>query len=62
MQMLATRLQRLRRARGLSLEELAAEMGGIVTKQALSKYETGKATPSPVILNKLAGVLNVKSA
>ncbi len=59
--MLATRLQRLRRARGLSLEELAAEMGGIVTKQALSKYQTGKATPSPVILNKLAAVLNVKS-
>ncbi len=60
--MLATRLQRLRRARGLSLEELAAQMGGIVTKQALSKYETGKATPSPVILNKLAVVLNVKAA
>ena len=62
MQMFASRLQRVRRARGLSLEELAAEMGGIVTKQALSKYETGQATPSPVILNKLAGVLNVKSA
>ncbi len=60
--MLAARLQRLRRAHGLSLEELAAQMGGIVTKQALSKYETGKAMPSPVILNKLAAVLNVKAA
>jgi Zn-dependent peptidase ImmA (M78 family) len=37
-------------------------MGGIVTKQALSKYETGKATPAPIVLNKLAAVLNVKAA
>src|SRR5215203_4528603 len=60
--MIPIRLQRLRRARGLSLDELAAQMGGIVTKQALSKYETGKAMPSPIVLNKLAAVLNVKAA
>lgn len=60
--MLATRLQRLRRARGFSLDELAAQMGGIVTKQALSKYETSKAMPSPIVLNKLAAALNVKTA
>ncbi len=60
--MIATRLQRLRRARGLSLDELAAQMGGIVTKQALSKYETGKAMPSPIVLNKLAAALTVKAA
>lgn len=60
--MIALRLQRLRRAHGLSLEELAAQMGGIVTKQALSKYETSKAMPSPIVLNKLAAVLNVKAA
>ena len=35
------RLKQLRLARGLSLDELAAAMGGIVTKQALSKYELG---------------------
>jgi transcriptional regulator with XRE-family HTH domain len=56
------RFKQLRLARGLSLEELAAELGGIVTKQALSKYEQGKAKPSPVVLNKLAAVLRVKAA
>jgi Zn-dependent peptidase ImmA (M78 family)/DNA-binding XRE family transcriptional regulator len=60
--MLPARLQRLRRARGLSLEALAAQMGGMVTKQALSKYETGKAVPSAMVLNQLASVLNVKAA
>jgi len=36
-------------------------MGGIVTKQALSKYELGKTTP-PVVLNKLASALGVNAA
>lgn len=44
------------------MEALAAAMGGIVTKQALSKYEQGKARPSPVVLNKLAETLSVKAA
>jgi Zn-dependent peptidase ImmA (M78 family)/DNA-binding XRE family transcriptional regulator len=44
------------------LETLAAELGGIVTKQALSKYEKGKARPSLVVLNKLASILDVKTA
>ena len=35
--MLADRLRHVRLARGFSLEALAATMGGIVTKQALSK-------------------------
>jgi Zn-dependent peptidase ImmA (M78 family)/transcriptional regulator with XRE-family HTH domain len=56
------RLKQLRLARRLSLEDLAAEMGGIVTKQALSKYELGQARPSPVVLNRLAGALRVKAA
>jgi transcriptional regulator with XRE-family HTH domain len=55
------RMKQLRLARGLSLEDLAAEMGGIVTKQALSKYELGLARPSPVVLNRLAGALGVKA-
>jgi len=60
--MIGPRLKQLRQARGLSLEALAAEMGGIVTKQALSKYEQGKAKPSQVVLNKLAASLGVKSS
>ena len=58
----AKRLKQLRLARGLSLDALAAEMGGIITKQALSKYELGKAAPSPVVLNKLAAALGIKAA
>jgi len=60
--MLSTRLKQLRLARGLSLDELAAKMGGIVTKQALSKYELGTAQPTPVVLNKLAAALGVKAS
>ena len=56
------RLKQLRLARGLSLEELAARTGGIVTKQALSKYERGKMRPSAAVLNKLAEALNTKAA
>lgn len=60
--MIEDRLRQLRLARGLSLEALAAELGGIVTKQALSKYEKGKAKPSPVVLVKLAASLGVKTS
>ncbi|GBE40933.1 MAG TPA: helix-turn-helix domain-containing protein [Nitrospirae bacterium] len=60
--MISKRLKQLRLARGLSLDALVAQMGGLVTKQALSKYELGKAKPSPVVLNKIASVLGVKSA
>jgi len=56
------RLKQLRLARGLSLQDLAAEMGGIVSKQALSKYELGLSKPSAVVLNRLAGALGVKAA
>src|SRR4030067_1230994 len=60
--MFAKRLKQLRLARGFSLDALAAEMGGIITKQALSKYELGKATPTPVVLNTLAAALGIKAA
>jgi len=60
--MIGRRLRQLRLARGLSLEALVAAIGGVVTKQSLSKYEQGKATPSPVVLNRLAGALGVKAA
>lgn len=60
--MIEKRLKQLRLAKGLSLDGLAAQLGGFVTKQALSKYERGKAKPSPVVLNKLASVLGVRAA
>ncbi|MGD1148581.1 MAG: XRE family transcriptional regulator [Thermoanaerobaculaceae bacterium] len=58
---LASRLRRLRVARGFSLEALAAEMGGVVTKQALSKYEHSRAMPTPRVLTTLARALGVKA-
>ena len=56
------RIKMLRLAHGFSLEALSAQMGGLVTKQALSKYESGLSMPSPVVLAKLAAALNVKAA
>jgi Zn-dependent peptidase ImmA (M78 family)/transcriptional regulator with XRE-family HTH domain len=60
--LIGARLHQVRLARGYALEDLASEMGGIVTKQALSKYEQGKAQPSQIVLNTLAAALNVKAA
>lgn len=60
--MISIRLKQLRLARGLSLDELVAKTAGIVTKQAISKYEQGKNTPSPRVLTKLAAALGVKAA
>lgn len=60
--MLAKRLKQLRLAKGFTLDELAAETGGFVTKQAISKYELGKSTPSPAVVTRLAGALGIKSA
>lgn len=60
--MIGQRLRQLRLARNMSLDSLAANMGGIVTKQALSKYEHGKAKPSPIVLSKLATTLGVNAS
>lgn len=59
---IAHRLKRLRMSRGLSLDALVASMGHVVTKQALSKYECAKASPSPIVLNKLADTFKVKAS
>ncbi len=51
---------RLRAARlkaGLSLEDLAQKLGGIVTRQAIAKYEKGLISPSPEVLSHLLQVL-----
>ena len=60
--MIGQRLQQLRLARNLSLEDLAVNMGGMVTRQAISKYEHGKANPTPTVLSKLANVLGVNAS
>lgn len=59
--MFAKRLKQMRLAHGYSLEDLSAAMGGFVTKQALSKYENGKSTPSPAVTTKIATVLGIKA-
>lgn len=60
--MIAERLKQLRTARGLSLDGLVEQMGGVVTKQAISKYENGRAKPTPTVLQSLARALGVKAA
>ncbi|HEB87023.1 MAG TPA: helix-turn-helix domain-containing protein [Gammaproteobacteria bacterium] len=59
--MISARLKQLRLARGWSQDDLVAQIGGLVTKASISKYETGKAVPSSIVLNKLAKSLGVKS-
>lgn len=55
------RLRQLRLARGMSLEGLAAATGGLVSRQAIWKYEHDRAKPSATIANKLASALEVKT-
>jgi len=53
---------RLRAARlkaGLSLEDLAQKLGGMVSRQAIAKYEKGLATPSAEVLEHLHQVLEI---
>lgn len=56
---MTNRIKQLRLAKGMSLDELAAEMGSIVTKQAISKYENNLAKPTHKVAAKLAQVLAV---
>ena len=51
------RLRAARKMAGMSMEDLAAKLGGLVTKQAISKYEQGRMMPSPEVLAKLVEVL-----
>jgi len=59
--MIGERLTQLRLARNLTLDALSVKMGGIVTKQALSKYEQNQAQPSALVLTKLSAALGVKA-
>lgn len=60
--MLAQRLKQLRLARGWSLDEFSVALNGLVTKQALSKYETGVSRPSIRVVAKIAETFGVKTA
>lgn len=57
--MVGERLRQTRTAAGLSLEALAAKLEHPVSRQALSKYETGASQPSPRRLADIANALNV---
>jgi Zn-dependent peptidase ImmA (M78 family)/DNA-binding XRE family transcriptional regulator len=59
--MIGERLTQLRLARNLTLEALSAKIGGVVTKQALSKYEQNQSQPSPTVLTRLSAALGVKA-
>ncbi len=54
------RLKSARKMAGLSMDELVNKAGGIVTKQAISKYERGIMKPSSQIVISLASALDVK--
>lgn len=57
--MIGARIKQARKAAGLSLRALAAKAD--VTAMAISKYETGKSTPSSKVLLSLAKALNVRT-
>lgn len=46
-------LKNVRRMRGFTLEEVSQRLNGMVTKQAISKYERGLMKPSPVVMDAL---------
>lgn len=52
-------LRTLRLARRYSLDELSARIGGLVSKQMLSKYEKGLSQPSQPVARALAATLGV---
>ncbi len=54
---LATRLKELRKAHGYTQDYVASSL--CIVRQTYSHYETGKRTPNPEILFKLAGLYNI---
>jgi Zn-dependent peptidase ImmA (M78 family)/transcriptional regulator with XRE-family HTH domain len=57
--MFSKRLKLARRKAGLSLRDLSATMDGLVTAQAIGKYERAESMPSSGVLIALAKALNV---
>src|SRR6476646_858411 len=63
--MIGSQLRQARHAAGLTLDEMVAslaQVGCVITKQGLSKYELGKSIPKAAFLLKAAQVLGVKSS
>ncbi len=60
--MIRERLKQARLGAGLSMDALVAKMDYFLTKQAISKYETGKSVPGPDVLVRLADALGVKTS
>lgn len=56
----AKRLKTARMLKGLSMDNLVAEMGGRISKMAVSKYETGKMMPDSGVLIELSKALGQK--
>lgn len=59
-QKLAQRLTKLRKARGLSLEDLTGQTG--ISRATLSRIERGETSPTAVVLGKLAGEFGLTMA
>ena len=57
--MIAARLKLARTASGLSLRDLQARAGGVVSAQTISRYEKGAAKPGTKVLVALANALEV---
>lgn len=53
------RLKSARAMQGLSMDALCARMDNIISKQSISKYETGKMMPDSTVLIALANALQV---
>ncbi len=60
--MIGERLKQARLGKGMSMDALVAEMDHYLTKQAISKYETGKSVPGADVLVRLADALGVKTS
>ena len=60
--MIGERLKQARLGAGLSMDALVAKMNHFLTKQAISKYETGKSVPGSEVLVRLAKTLGVKTS
>ena len=54
------RLKNARVIKGMSMDDLCTKMNNLVSKQTISKYESGKMLPNSTNLIALATALNVK--
>lgn len=59
--MFGERLRLARKSNGLSLRALSADLDGLVTAQAIGKYERGEMTPSSEVALALADALRVST-